>query len=192
MIRPTLLLLQIGVFVLLLIGAVNLMNLLLVRANGRAKESALRRALGASAGHMVSEIVVETTFLTVMGGILGLAVAAVGIRLLGYLGADRLPFGSADRMGWEIGVGRAARVCSLGHGARRADRLGEWAESLSGGLQSESRGGTASRGAQRSRHSSIVAQIRAGVCSFGRGESAGVSLQRAMADSPAGFGPITF
>src|ERR1700732_58248 len=45
-IRPTLLLLQAGAIALLLIGAVNLVNLLLVRASGRVKELAVRQALG--------------------------------------------------------------------------------------------------------------------------------------------------
>ncbi|MEY2497278.1 MAG: hypothetical protein QOD12_834, partial [Verrucomicrobiota bacterium] len=47
-IRPTLLLLQAGVFFLLLIGAVNLVNLLLIRASARAKEMAIRQSMGAS------------------------------------------------------------------------------------------------------------------------------------------------
>ncbi|MBA2584967.1 MAG: ABC transporter permease, partial [Chthoniobacterales bacterium] len=47
-IRPTLFLLQAGVFFLLLIGAVNLINLLLIRASSRAKEMAIRQAMGAS------------------------------------------------------------------------------------------------------------------------------------------------
>ena len=47
-IRPTLWLMQGGVFFLLLIGAVNLVNLLLIRASGRAKEMAIRRSMGAS------------------------------------------------------------------------------------------------------------------------------------------------
>ena len=47
-IRPTLLLMQAGVFFLLLIGAVNLVNLLLIRASDRAKEMAIRQSMGAS------------------------------------------------------------------------------------------------------------------------------------------------
>src|SRR5207247_2008243 len=50
-VRPTLLLMQAGVVFLLLIGAVNLVNLLLIRASGRAKEMAIRQAMGASRRH---------------------------------------------------------------------------------------------------------------------------------------------
>ncbi len=63
-VRPTLLLLEAGVLVLLLIGAVNLVNLLLIRASGRVKELAVRQALGAGWRYLVSEVVVETTLLT--------------------------------------------------------------------------------------------------------------------------------
>jgi len=69
-VRPTLLLLEAGVLVLLLIGAVNLVNLLLIRANGRVKELAVRQALGAGWRYLVSEVVVETTLLTFAGGLL--------------------------------------------------------------------------------------------------------------------------
>ncbi|MGC2233388.1 MAG: ABC transporter permease, partial [Candidatus Acidiferrum sp.] len=75
-VRPTLLLLEAAVLVLLLIGTVNLVNLLLVRASGRVKELAVRQALGASWRFLVSEVVVETTLLTLAGGLLGLAVGA--------------------------------------------------------------------------------------------------------------------
>src|SRR5256885_15109360 len=92
-VRPTLLLLEAGVLVLLLIGAVNLVNLLLIRASGRVKELAVRQALGAGWSVLVSEVVVETTLLTCAGGALGLAAADGGIQLLSALGADRLPLG---------------------------------------------------------------------------------------------------
>ena len=55
-IRPTLLLMQAGVFFLLLIGAVNLINLLLIRASGRAKEMAIRQSMGASRQHVVRQV----------------------------------------------------------------------------------------------------------------------------------------
>src|SRR4029079_6969302 len=63
-IRPTLLLVQAGALCLLLIGAVNLANLLLIRASGRIKELAVRQAIGASRRHVVRAVLVETTLLT--------------------------------------------------------------------------------------------------------------------------------
>jgi predicted permease len=93
-VRPALLLVQAGALFLLLIGAVNLVNLLLIRASGRLKELAVRQALGANRRQVVSEVMVETSVLTLLGGLLGLGVGAAGIRLLGALGADRLPLGA--------------------------------------------------------------------------------------------------
>src|SRR5216683_2920724 len=91
-VRPTLLLLEAGVLVLLLIGAVNLVNLLLIRASGRVKELAVRQALGAGWRYLVSEVVVETTLLTCAGGLLGLAVGAGGIQLLRVLALIAYPW----------------------------------------------------------------------------------------------------
>src|SRR5438034_4478563 len=93
-IRPTLLLMQAGVFFLLLIGAVNLVNLLLIRASDRAKEMAIRQSMGASRWHIVKQVTIETVLLTSVGGVLGLIIGAWGIRLLEVLGADRLPLGA--------------------------------------------------------------------------------------------------
>ncbi|MGZ4986138.1 MAG: ABC transporter permease, partial [Chthoniobacterales bacterium] len=63
-IRPTLWLLQAGVFFLLLIGAVNLVNLLLIRASGRVKEMAIRQSMGASRRDVVRQVLIETVLLT--------------------------------------------------------------------------------------------------------------------------------
>jgi len=81
-IRPTLWLMQGGVFFLLLIGAVNLVNLLLIRASGRTKEMAIRQSMGASRRHVVTQVMVETIVLTFCGGLLGVIVGAWGLRLL--------------------------------------------------------------------------------------------------------------
>src|SRR5881392_2268361 len=110
-IRPTLLLMQAGVFFLLLIGAVNLVNLLLIRAIGRAKEMAIRRSMGASRRHVVNQVMTETVLLTLVGGLLGLVVGACGIRLLEVLGADRLPLGGHIAFdGWLALIGLAGAV----------------------------------------------------------------------------------
>src|ERR1044071_3936552 len=88
-VRPTLLLLQGGVFFLLLIGAVNLVHLLLLRASGRAKEMAIRQSMGASRRQIMGQVMIETMVLTGSGGLLGLIAGAWGTRLLEILGAGR-------------------------------------------------------------------------------------------------------
>src|SRR5438034_1858991 len=158
-IRPTLLLMQAGVFFLLLIGAVNLVNLLLIRASGRAKEMAIRRSMGASRAHVVRQVMIETVLLTFAGGLLGLVVGAWGIRLLEVLGADRLPLGahvSFDR--WLGSVGLTGAIL-LGVVIAVPIAWFNLSSHLANALQSESHTGTISRAAQRLRHGFIVAQI---------------------------------
>jgi predicted permease len=183
-VRPTLLLLEAGALVLLLIGAVNLVNLLLIRASGRAKELAVRQALGAGWKYLVSEVVVEITLLTFAGGLLGLAVGAGGIQLLRALGADRLPLGS--RIVFDARLALVGLVAAIVMGFVFAVPVAWFnlRRHLGNALQSVSRGGTSGRGAQFLRHSFIVSQIAlAFVLLVGAG-LLGLSLQRVMAVSP--------
>jgi predicted permease len=183
-IRPTLLLLQAGAIALLLIGAVNLVNLLLVRASGRVKELAVRQALGASGGYVVSEVVVETTLLTLVGGLLGLAIGAGGIHLLGVLGADRLPLGG--RIAFDARLTLVALIAAIIMGIVFAVPIAwfNFRRHLGSALQSESRGGTSGRAAQILRHSFIVSQIALAFMLLAGAGLLGLSLQRAMAVSP--------
>jgi predicted permease len=183
-IRPTLLWIQAGAIALLLIGAVNLTNLLLIRANSRAKEMAVRQALGASRSHVVSEVLVETTLLTLSGGLLGLIVGAIGIRLLSVLGADRLPLGSNI-----IFETRSALVVLLGSlllGLAVAVPIAWF--NLQGhrmnAMQAESRGGTSNRAAQGLRHAFIVGQIALALVLLSGAALLGLSLERTMKVSP--------
>ncbi|MGC1417909.1 MAG: FtsX-like permease family protein, partial [Candidatus Acidiferrum sp.] len=183
-VRPTLLLLEAAVLVLLLIGAVNLVNLLLVRASGRVKELAVRQALGASWRYLVSEVVVETTLLTLAGGLLGLAVGAGGIDLLRGLGADRLPLGS--RIVFDARVALVGLAAAIFMGILFAVPVAWFhlRRHLANALQSESRGGTSGRGGQILRHSFIVAQIALAFLLLAGAGLLGLSLQRVMAVSP--------
>jgi len=183
-IRPTLLLLQAGVFALLLIGTVNLVNLLLIRASSRVKELSVRQALGASRRHILSEVVVETTLLTLVGGLLGLAVGAAGIPLLGVLGADRLPLGGS--IAFDARLALAALVAAIVMGIVLAVPIAWFnlRRHPGDGLRSESRGGTAGRAPQILRHSFVVSQIALAFMLLAGAGLLGLSLQRAMAVSP--------
>ena len=80
-----------AVAIVLLVASANVANLLLVRAEGRQPEMAMRSALGAGRGQLVRALVLESLVLGGIGGALGLGLAIVGVRLLVTEIADTLP-----------------------------------------------------------------------------------------------------
>jgi predicted permease len=77
--------------IVLLIACANVANLLLVRAEGRQQELAIRAALGAGTGRIARELLVESLILGAGGGLFGLALAAGGLRLLTAIAPAHLP-----------------------------------------------------------------------------------------------------
>ncbi|MFL6261634.1 MAG: ADOP family duplicated permease [Thermoanaerobaculia bacterium] len=187
-IRPTLLLVQAGALFLLLIGGVNLVNLLLIRASGRVKELAVRQALGASRRHVVSGALVESTLLALTGGLLGLAAGAGGIRLLALLGVDRLPLGSHIVFDGRLALIALAGSLAVGIALGLPVAWLSLRNAAAPGLQAESRGTTAGRAAQRLRHAFIVAQIALAFVLLAGAGLLGLSLRKVMTVSP-GFRP---
>jgi predicted permease len=90
-VRTTLLLLQGGVAFVLLIGCMNVANLLLVRANARQSELAIRSALGASRATIARQLLLESLLLTSIGAVLGLALAWGALRVSNFYVAKMLP-----------------------------------------------------------------------------------------------------
>jgi putative ABC transport system permease protein len=90
-VKPALLAIAGAVALVLVVACVNVTNLLLARGVRRRPEFALRIALGAGRKRLVWQLLTESLFLAVMGGLTGMAVAWIGVRALVALSPPGLP-----------------------------------------------------------------------------------------------------
>jgi predicted permease len=157
-VRTPLLVLLGAVSFVLLIACVNIASLLLARATVRQRELAVRAALGAGRGRIARQLLTESVTLALLGGVLGLALAYVGVRGLAALGASELPRASAigidpTVLGFTFAIAVAA---GLLFGLMPALRAAT--PDLQGTLRAGARGTVGGRG-QRMRGALVVAEV---------------------------------
>ncbi|HVG08123.1 MAG TPA: ABC transporter permease [Thermoanaerobaculia bacterium] len=148
-----------GVGLILLIACANVANLFLVRAEGRQREVAVRTAIGASRWEIARVFLGESLALSILGGLVGLALAAAGVRLLLALQPPGIP--RLDEIGMDATVVGfnllLALLTGVFIGGFAALRYGS--PDLVPALKEGGRGGTAGRARHRARQALVVVQV---------------------------------
>lgn len=186
--RPILRALLACVGLVLLIACANVASLQLIRTAARAREIAVRRALGASAGAVTRQIALESLLVSLVAGCLGVGLGRVAIAIIGHSDASQVATLSQVRLdvpvlAWSLGVAIAtALVFGIGPLMRA---LGV---SASDALKSESRAVSAGLGRSRLLRGVVIAQVALAVVLLLGGATAWRSLARTLAIDP-GFQP---
>jgi putative ABC transport system permease protein len=143
----------------LLIACANVANLLLVRADSRQQELAVRAALGAGAGQIARELLVESVTLGVLGGIVGLGLAFAALRFLVSTAPGNLP--RIDEIAIDVPVLLFTLALSLAAGLLfGAIPVFKYAgPRIGSALRGGGRAASASKERHRARNTLVVAQV---------------------------------
>jgi predicted permease len=157
--RPLLRTLFMAVAVVLLIACFNLAGLMLVRAIRRQREVAVRQALGATAAALLRQAILESLLLSVSGGLLGLALAALALRVGRSLLPQSLPRISEIALNWNVvGFALLLAVCT-GLLCGLAPAFAALRTNVNATLKEGGRSGTAGGGHARLRSTLVVTEI---------------------------------
>ena len=158
-VRQSLVLLFCAVGVVLLIGCVNVANLLLARASARGREMAVRQALGAGRHRLIRQLLTESLILSLLGGIAGLAILLSLRHPLLRLLPETFPRLNDISISWTVLL--FALVASLATGAifGLAPALETGRIDLTHALKEATRGSTGSREQARTRCLLVVTEF---------------------------------
>jgi putative ABC transport system permease protein len=157
--RPLVRTLFLAVVVVLFIACANLAGLLLVRVIRRRREMAVRLALGARKGVVLRQSLIETLTLSLAGGVLGLALAALALRVGVQLLPETLPRISSIGLDWQV-VGFALVLAALtGAVCGLAPALAASRTGVNEALKEGGRTGSAGSGHARLRSALVVAEL---------------------------------
>jgi len=143
----------------LLIACANLANLFLARATSRARELAVRVALGASRGRIAAHVLAESVLLGLLGGVFGLVLSLWGVRLLTGLIDSEIPFWIRLGTDWRLLLYTLLVSLAVGVAFGIVPALRAARTDLNETLKTGSLGATAGRRDSRIRGALTVAQI---------------------------------
>jgi putative ABC transport system permease protein len=150
-----------AVGIVLLIASANLGNLMLVRADGRRREFAVRTALGASQWHLVRQWLAESLCVAFLGGAAGFLLAQWGVAVLVASGPASIPRLGEVSLDARVAAVMAALTVAVGIAAGLPAALGVSGgrDGLASGLHGETGRTTAGARARRFRSGLVVAQM---------------------------------
>jgi predicted permease len=142
-VRTALLILQGGALLVLLLGGVNVANLMLARANARQGELAVRQALGAGRVALARQMLVEALVLTTSGAVLGLALSWVSLRLINTYTTVIVREVAPIAMDRRVLLVALAITVTVAFGIAWLPILKTWRTNLLGAMQGGTRGASA-------------------------------------------------
>ena len=101
-VRKSMLMLLGAVVFVLLIACVNVANLLLARSEARQREIAIRRAVGASTGHLIKQFITEGLLLSFVGAAFGTVLAYGSLRLIVAINSGSIPRAQEVHVDWQV------------------------------------------------------------------------------------------
>ncbi len=158
-VRGALYLLWGGAAFVLLIGVVNVANLVLARTTQRRKEFATRLALGAGAGRLVRQLVTESVVVAIAGGAAGAALGAGLLSALAHNGIETLPRAGEVRVDGLVVLAMLATAALVGIVIGLIPSVQVIRARVNEVLREESRSGTGGRRARRVRQILVVSQV---------------------------------
>jgi len=183
-IRPVLYLMWGGALFVLLIGCVNVANLVLVRARVRLKELATRLALGAGTWRVARQVAIEHVMLALGSALAGIGIGFAALRAMNTINLEELPRARDISLDAVIVVYTVAAAAAIGLVLGLIPVAATIGANVLTVLREEGRSATVGRGAQSLRRVLVVAQV---ACAFVLLVGAGLlfaTFRRALAVDP--------
>ena len=157
--KSTLTMLWGGAIFVLLIGCVNVANLVLVRSTSRIRELATRHAMGATFGRLSRQALTESIVLSTAGGATGLGLGWWALRAAPFFGLDRMPSGVALSLDAPVIGFTLALIILVALGVGMIPVIAMRRANMAQVIREEGRSGTQGRGPRLMRRVLVTSQV---------------------------------